>query len=601
MPARRLAVALIVLASLLPGHAAAVEGRVWLDANANGRVDPGEHGVAGCLVSDGSQLARTDAAGHYRLEPSAAQAAVFIVNRPGTWPVGPWWRPVANPTSCPTIDFALREQGQDGPLLFAQGTDIHLQPAAVPLYRKYIAHLNAIGVPLQFVVHTGDLVVDSLACDVTAAEKLFELYEGETKGIRHPVRNLAGNHEHVGVARKDLAERTGDYAKGMYLRRLGPLTYAFRYGPCHFLALDGTTLDPQGKSGYRDRLDDASVAWAVRYLASVGPGEPIILLVHQPLADRDTDRLLLSALAGKRLLAVLCGHGHGRSVTTWGGAPMIMGGAVSYAWHGFLPYPPDPWSYVVYRLEGSKLEYAFLDWDAQCSVDLRTPAWGTIVAKPHLDVQGTISDFDGSVRRVTCRLGSSQTAARVTRSAHLVSRFEAVLDISSLADGVYDLAIEIGDQGQSYCHARPLIVKGGRSQALAAGPAPTVAPVRLRFQGARGPSEAPDVRLNGQPLDRSSASKGRANEWTFDLPPDGLQRLNQITISPDANGTPDVSRLRIEYAGRGLRDVRFSPTAKRGTSKAGATRASLDYYIDLTYPGPRGRFDTGAPDQRRGH
>jgi len=73
----------------------------------------------------------------------------------------------------------------------------------------------------------------------------------------HPVRNLPGNHEHVGVARKDRGDRTGDYAKGMYPRRLGPLSYAFRYGPCHFLALDGTTRDPQGKSGYRDRLPAA--------------------------------------------------------------------------------------------------------------------------------------------------------------------------------------------------------------------------------------------------------------------------------------------------------------------------------------------------------
>ena len=408
----RLVLMLLVLVSIPMRGSAAVEGRVWLDANGNSLLDAGEKGVARCLVSDGTQLVRTDADGRYRLQPSTTPAVVFVINPSGTWPAGPWWRAAGGAKPSAAVDFALKEDRQDGPLFFAQGTDIHLRPEAVPLYRKYVEHLNALPLPPRFVVHTGDLVVDALACDAAAAEKLFRLYEDETKAIRLPLRNVPGNHEHVGIARKDIAERGGDYGKGMYLRRLGPLSYAFCYGSYHFLALDGTTLDPQAKAGYRDRLDDASVAWAARYLATLGPDEPVIVLVHQPLANRDTDRQLLAALKGKRLLAVLCGHGHNRSVTTWGGAPMIMGGAVSHAWHGFVPYPPDPWGYVVYRLEGSQLEYAFLDWAAERSVDLKSPAWRAIAAAPRLSIEGTVSDLDGSVRRVVCRLGSSQADAR---------------------------------------------------------------------------------------------------------------------------------------------------------------------------------------------
>lgn len=587
----RFLLSLVVFISIPLRASSALEGRVWLDANGNGRVDAGEQGVAGCLVSDGTQLVRTDASGHYRLEPGTAQTAVFVLNPSGTWPAGPWWTTANRAKPGEPVDFALQEQRQDGPLLFAQGTDIHLRPEAVPLYRKYIEHLNALSLPLRFVVHTGDLVVDALSCDPAAAEKLFRLYEDETKAIGRPLRNVAGNHEHVGAARKDIPDRGGDFGKGMSARRLGPLTYAFRYGPYHFLALDGTTLDPQAKNGYRDRLDDASAAWAARYLATVGPDEPVILLVHQPLADRDTDRRLLEALKGKRLLAVLCGHGHGRSVMNWGGAPMVMGGAVSYAWHGLLPYPPDPWGYVVYRLEGTRLEYTYLDWAAERSVDLKSPAWRTIAAAPRLRVEGTLSDFDGSVRRVVCRLGSSQAEATLTRLGHLVDRFEAVLDLSGLADGVYDLTMDATDGSHSCCHTRPLIVANGRGEPLPAGrpqTGPAAQPPRLKFQVAQAASGDAEVRFNGRPLARSATSKGPSQSWSFDLPSDRLQRLNQITFVPGAKGGLEVSRLRIEYGGRSFGDVRFGPTTKRRADRSAKSRAPLDYYIDLTYRGQRG-------------
>ena len=588
MQSCRPALVLLIFVSIpLQYSSAAVEGRVWLDANENGRLDAGEEGVAGCLVSEGTQLVRTDANGHYRLEPCSNPTAVFVVNRAGTWPIGPWWRVAENASSSATIDFALQEQRQDGPLIFAQGSDIHLRPEALPYYRKYIEHLNALPLPLQFVVHTGDLVVDALQRDVTAAEELFQLYENETEAIRRPLRNLPGNHEHVGTALKGIADRSNDYGKGMYIRRLGPLSYAFRYGPYHFLALDGTTLDPQAKNGYVDRLDDASVDWATRYLATVGPDEPLVVLVHQPLANRDTDRKLLAALKGKRLLAVLCGHGHGRSVTTWGGASMIMGGAVSYAWHGLLPYPPDSWGYVVYRLDGSRLEYAYLDWAAERSVDLKSPAWRTIAAPPSLNVDGTVSDFDGNVRGVICRLGSSQSDARLTRVGHLVDHFEATLDVSKLADGVYDLTIDVTDGSGTCCHTRPLIVRSGQHEPLAEGGA-GAQPARLKFHVAGTLSDDSEVRFNGQPLARGPASTGASREWSFDLPSDRLQRLNRITIVPGERDSPEVSRLRIERDGRAFCDVRFSPLTKRKATKSATTSGVIDYYIDLAYPGPRG-------------
>ena len=57
---------------------------------------------------------------------------------------------------------------------------------------------------------------------------------------------------------------------------------------------------------------------------------------------------------------------------------------------------------------------------------------------------------------------------------------------------------------------------------------------------------------------------------------------------PGTKGGLRVSRLRIEHDGRSFGDVRFSPTMKRGAVKSGESKATMDYYVDLTYPGPRG-------------
>jgi hypothetical protein len=57
-------------------ESANVTGRVFLDANRNGRTDSGEAGIAGRIVSDGRRLARTDENGDYRLTEVAAPAVV---------------------------------------------------------------------------------------------------------------------------------------------------------------------------------------------------------------------------------------------------------------------------------------------------------------------------------------------------------------------------------------------------------------------------------------------------------------------------------------------------------------------------------------------
>ena len=279
------------------------------------------------------------------------------------------------------------------------------------------------------------------------------------------------------------------------------------------------------------------------------------MLVHN-LADRDTDQAATEGSQGKRLLAVLCGHEHSRAVTKWGGVPMIVGGAVFLLPGTGLALPARPLGLRRLSPGRPQLEHAYLDWAAERSVDLKSPAWRTIVATPRLNVEGTVSDFGGSVRRVICRLGRSQAEGRLTRVGRLTDRFEATLDVSGLADGVYDLTIDATHGLHSCCHTRPLIVKNGRSEPLAAGrprTEPAAQPVRLKFQVGATRRTTDEVRLNGRPLARRS----------------GIERavagvVVRFAVRPLAAAQPNHDRARREKQARRL--AACGSSAKAGRS-----------------------------------
>ena len=84
---------ILLLASLLAAGTA-VSGVVFVDANADGRREPGEAGVAGVVVTDGTTVVTTDAAGEYRLADVTAPH-VFVVTPGDRRAVGSWYRATA--------------------------------------------------------------------------------------------------------------------------------------------------------------------------------------------------------------------------------------------------------------------------------------------------------------------------------------------------------------------------------------------------------------------------------------------------------------------------------------------------------------------------
>lgn len=565
-----------------PLAAAPVRGLVYLDRNGDGQRQVGEPPVANAVISDEANLVTSAADGTFVIEPAESSEVLFVVNPAGTWPSSPWHRSLAALDG--PVEFALRPADQPEPVTFVQGTDLHLHPVAASQYEAYLAAVNASLYRPSFVVHTGDLVRDANRATLAEATALFDLYDQLTAKLTVPCREVMGNHEVFGMTHPDVPSDTPGYGKAMYRQRYGPATYAFRYGPYHFVVLDATTVSP-GKVSYG--LTDASLAWATTYLDRLGADEPVVLLVHEPLGNNPNEQRLLQVAQTKRLVATLCGHGHSRSVGTWAGAPQVMGGAVSYAWHGWQPFPPQPWGYVVWRLQDGRAEWAFADWAEPRSIDVARPAFATPLTGPS-PLLATANDPTGDVAAATATLGDRTTTLEVSRAGTLSTTLRGTVDASGLTDGVYDLVVQAHAGAQRVTHTLPLVVLTGRQAPFRAAGEATLT---LTVAGIAGPGNT--LLLNGEPLAEVPAGDAR---WapSLAIPAARLRRLNVITLrAAGREGGTDpltMASVALAYEGGKFGDVRVPHTRPDLVAKDADGHVTRSAYVDLTYAGPRGRM-----------
>jgi hypothetical protein len=591
----------LLLAATLPhafsANAAKVSGRVFLDTNENGAFDPSEPPVAACLVSDGFSLHRTDSAGRFVINVPAGPGTVFVINPPGTWPRNNWWVPLTNGGREITVDFPLQPARQEGPFHLVHGTDIHLRPDVVSLYQRYLDHVNRLPVPVSVVVHTGDLVVDALQSSPKDAAGLFDLYNSISRRLKPALRNLPGNHDVVAVGNPGVSPSVPGYGKALYREKVGPIHYAFRHGAWHFIALDCSTVAARA---VRSGLTKESADWAIQYLGTVGTNEPIVLLTHQPLypeingepdldptamKGRPHEERLLAALKGKRLRLTLAGHVHNRGDTRWGGAPHALGGAVSYAWHGLLPHPNTPRGYALYRLDDQRSERVFLDWAEERSIDITSPRHTEVLVARQV-VRGSVADFSGDITAVEVALGGMRFSARTNRPGTLATGFAAEVDASMLADGVYDLVVTARAGTKSWQEVQPVVVFNALPETLR-----SASPAKLTFTLSGETSSAGRVMVNGRAVGELPAGKQRGRLLSFTVPAERLRRLNEIRIeaglSEDWSQPVTIRGLALEWEGKTLRDVRYSPQAPRALQFGQNNRpAFLISYVDLTYPDP---------------
>jgi hypothetical protein len=178
---------------------------VFLDDNANGRLDPGEKALAGVAVSDGVAWAITDANGRYAIEPRlpvlvpAGTDPILTVSFPsGTWPVGAWYRR-AGAKAADGVDFPLRKDAQKLPFTFVHATDPHVPRGGLALFRGFRAEMEALARRPPFCILTGDCANVPNVRPPEAARSEFTLFAQQARGFPFPLLCIPGNHDAAGL------------------------------------------------------------------------------------------------------------------------------------------------------------------------------------------------------------------------------------------------------------------------------------------------------------------------------------------------------------------------------------------------------------------
>lgn len=309
-------------------------GVVFLDDDGDGRRSPGEPGVADVRVSNGRDVALTDARGRYAME--VGDEAVLFITKPAGYatPVDanmlPQFYYVHQPVGSPpglrypgvaptgllpeAIDFPLRKRAE--PSLFQAILFADTQPQTEKEldYIRDDVVAELIGSEALFGMTMGDIAFDDLS--------LLPRLNSIIAQIGVPWHNVPGNHELNLMAPDD--RRSLETFKRIY----GPPYYAFEYGDAVFFVLDNifyegggevTADNVRGNGGYVAKFDERQLHWLEQELAHVPKERLVFLAMHAPLetfldegagVNTANRRDLFKLLAGRPHLYAVAGHTH---------------------------------------------------------------------------------------------------------------------------------------------------------------------------------------------------------------------------------------------------------------------------------------------------
>jgi 3',5'-cyclic AMP phosphodiesterase CpdA len=175
------------------------------------------------------------------------------------------------------LDLALaatdRSAAARGKPLFVQISDTHIgfnkeaNPDVAGTLRESIALINALPVPPQLLIHTGDITHLSKPEEFDLAQQLFAtLRSGE-------LHTVPGEHD------------TTDPGVSEYFKRFGAASankgyYSFDHDGVHFIALVNVLNFKPGGLG---ALGDEQLAWLQEDLRARSASTPIVVFAHMPL------------------------------------------------------------------------------------------------------------------------------------------------------------------------------------------------------------------------------------------------------------------------------------------------------------------------------
>jgi hypothetical protein len=288
-----------------------VHGLVFVDDNNNGRHDSGERALPDVKISNGRDIALSDAQGSYRL-PLRAGDTVFMIKPagydarrrddglPATWhhhfPQGspPLRYGGIEETSIAKADFALVTQAaadDRGLDVLVFGDPQPKRTADVDYFRRDIVEPLAAQPGAALGLSLGDIVDDDLS--------LYPGMVSATTSLGLPWLHLPGNHDLDFDAPRD------EDSLLTYRAHFGPDTYAWEERDASFILFDDVIYQPAPQPGYIGGLREDQFEFLAAYLATLPRHRRLVVAAHIPFHDAQPGRETFRRADRERLFGLL--------------------------------------------------------------------------------------------------------------------------------------------------------------------------------------------------------------------------------------------------------------------------------------------------------
>jgi 3',5'-cyclic AMP phosphodiesterase CpdA len=254
----------------------------------------------------------------------------------------------------------------------AHMTDFHILPQDLILHRaaKAFRHVHALEDAPDFILNTGDSIMDSLKSDRINAEKQWDAFlKLIDEECRLPIFHALGNHDVWGWGDSTPGlEKDPLYGKALALKKLNLSSpyYSFDRNGWHFIVLDSTHLpNSAATEPYIGRLDETQFDWLKKDLQAVPPQTPICIASHIPILSAcelfdgpneesgnwiipaawvhiDARRLRNLFLKHSNIRLCLSGHSHQHERVDYLNVSYLTNGAVCGNWWmgNYMDFPP---------------------------------------------------------------------------------------------------------------------------------------------------------------------------------------------------------------------------------------------------------------------
>ena len=257
-------------------------------------------------------------------------------------------------------------------LRIAHMTDFHILPQSIIQNKVIQAFRQVQNLTDQpdFILNTGDSVMDSLKSDKEDVEKQWKAFLDILQSeVKLPIYHAIGNHDVWGWGSNSPAiQKDPLYGKGMAVQKLKLKSpyYSFDQKGWHFILLDSTHLpNNSSKEPYIGQLDDDQFSWLEKEIESTPAETSICIASHIPIVSAcemfdgkneesgnwiipaawvhiDARRFRQLFLKHPNIRVCLSGHTHQHERVDYLGVTYLTNGAICGNWWmgNYMDFPP---------------------------------------------------------------------------------------------------------------------------------------------------------------------------------------------------------------------------------------------------------------------